>query len=81
MSEEEAVGVVHLDFRKAFDIIFQSILLERMAAHGLERCTVCWVKNWLDVWVQRVVVNGVNIHLDFAGSPGSHAGFESGTGS
>ncbi|KAK4816622.1 hypothetical protein QYF61_019321 [Mycteria americana] len=36
-----------------------SILLEKLAAHGLDGCTLCWVKNWLDGQAQRVVVNGV----------------------
>ncbi|NXW37587.1 RTJK polymerase, partial [Phaetusa simplex] len=36
-----------------------SILLEKLAAHGLDRCTLCWVKNWLDGCAQRAVVNGV----------------------
>ncbi|KAK4830662.1 hypothetical protein QYF61_012542 [Mycteria americana] len=35
------------------------ILLEKLAAHGLDGCTLRWVKNWLDGWAQRVVVNGV----------------------
>ncbi|KAK4828776.1 hypothetical protein QYF61_000801 [Mycteria americana] len=30
-----------------------------LAAHGLDGCTLRWVKNWLDGWAQRVVVNGV----------------------
>jgi len=46
-------------FSKAFDIVSHSILLEKLAAHGLDRCTICWVKNWLDGRAQRVVVNGV----------------------
>ena len=50
------VDVVYLHFSKAFDTVFHSILL---AAHGLDRYTLCWVKNWLDGWAQRVVVNGV----------------------
>ncbi|GAB0207255.1 hypothetical protein GRJ2_003191100 [Grus japonensis] len=37
----------------------ESILLEKLAAHGLDRCTLCWVKNWLDGQAQRVVVNRV----------------------
>ncbi|RMC09808.1 hypothetical protein DUI87_13595 [Hirundo rustica rustica] len=57
----KAVHVVYLDFKssKAFGRVFHSILLEKLAAHGLDRCTVCWVKNWLDGWEQREVVNGV----------------------
>ncbi|GAB0184413.1 mitochondrial enolase superfamily member 1 [Grus japonensis] len=36
-----------------------SILLEKLAAYGLDRCTLRWVTNWLDGRAQRVVVNGV----------------------
>jgi len=34
------------------------ILLEKVAAHGLDGCTLHWVKNWLNGQAQRVVVNG-----------------------
>ncbi|RMB95356.1 hypothetical protein DUI87_28344 [Hirundo rustica rustica] len=54
----KAVHVVYLDFSKTFDTVSHSILLEKLAAHGLDRRTLCWVKNWLHGWVQRVVVNG-----------------------
>ncbi|KAK4815364.1 LOW QUALITY PROTEIN: hypothetical protein QYF61_001352 [Mycteria americana] len=57
--EGKAVDVVYLDFSKAFDTVSHSILLEKLAAHALDRRTLCWVKNWLDGWAQRVVVNGV----------------------
>ncbi|RMC15837.1 hypothetical protein DUI87_08041 [Hirundo rustica rustica] len=33
-------------------------LLDKLAAHGLDRSTLCWVRNWLDGRAQRVVVNG-----------------------
>ncbi|KAK4807160.1 hypothetical protein QYF61_024280 [Mycteria americana] len=56
---DEAVDVVYLDFSKAFDTVSHSILLEKLAAHCLDGRTVRWVKNWLDGWAQRVVVNGV----------------------
>ncbi|KAK4817255.1 hypothetical protein QYF61_005468 [Mycteria americana] len=59
VDEGKAVDVVYLDFSKAFDMVSHSILLEKLAAHGLDGCTLCWVKNWLDGWAQRVVVNGV----------------------
>ena len=41
------VDVVDLDFSKVFDIV-SSTVLERLAARGLDRCTVVWVKNQLD---------------------------------
>ncbi|RMC05684.1 hypothetical protein DUI87_17769 [Hirundo rustica rustica] len=52
-----AVDVVYLDFSKAFDTVSHSILLDRLAACGLDRSTLCCVRNWLDGWAQRVVVN------------------------
>ena len=57
MDEGKAVGVVYLDFSKAFDTVSHSILLEKLAAHGLDGCTLRWIKNWLDGRAQRV--NGV----------------------
>ncbi|KAK4831167.1 hypothetical protein QYF61_015637 [Mycteria americana] len=51
--------VVNIALRKSFDTVLHSILLEKLAAHGLDGLTLCWVKNWLDGWAQRVVVDGV----------------------
>lgn len=47
---ERSIGVVHLDFGKAFDIISHSFLLEKLAAPGMDGCTLPWAKNsgWLD---------------------------------
>jgi len=53
------VGVIDLDFNQAFDTVSHSILLQKQAAHGLDGCTLRWVKNWLDGRAQRVVVNGI----------------------
>ncbi|KAK4822594.1 hypothetical protein QYF61_017326 [Mycteria americana] len=52
VNEGKAVDVAYLNF----NTVSHSILL---AAHGLDRCTLCWVKLWLHGWAQRVVVNGV----------------------
>ena len=59
MDEGKAVDVVYLDFSKAFDTVPHNTLVEKLAAHGLDGCTLCWVKHWLDGRAQRVVVNGV----------------------
>ncbi|RMC06620.1 hypothetical protein DUI87_16058 [Hirundo rustica rustica] len=53
-----AVDVVYLDFSKAFDTVSHSTLLDKLAARGLDRSTLCWVRNWLGGRAQRVVVNG-----------------------
>ncbi|RMC21953.1 hypothetical protein DUI87_02824 [Hirundo rustica rustica] len=54
----KAVDVVYLDFSKAFDTVSHSILLDKLAVHGLDRSTLRWVRNWLDGRAQRVMVNG-----------------------
>jgi len=48
VDEGKAVDVIYLDFSKAFDTLPHSILLEKLAAHGLDGCTLCWIKNWLN---------------------------------
>ncbi|KAK4819260.1 hypothetical protein QYF61_000471 [Mycteria americana] len=59
VDEGKAVDVVYLDFSKAFDRVSHSILLEKLAAHGLDGHMLRWVKHWLDGWAQRVLVNGI----------------------
>ncbi|PKU32336.1 rna-directed dna polymerase from mobile element jockey-like [Limosa lapponica baueri] len=59
VDEGKAVDVVYLDFSRAFDTASYSILLEKLAAHGLDGSTLHWVKNWLEGQAHRVVVNGV----------------------
>jgi len=59
VDEGKAVDVIYLDCSKAFDTVPHSILLEKLAAHVLDGCTLRWVKNRLNGRAQRVVVNAV----------------------
>lgn len=43
----KAVDIVYLEFSKAFETVSHSVL-EKLAAKGLDRCILCWVRNWLD---------------------------------
>ncbi|KAF4794460.1 succinyl-CoA:glutarate-CoA transferase [Turdus rufiventris] len=67
----KALDVLYLDFSKTFDTVPLSILLEKLAAHGLDRTILCWVKNWLDGWAHSVVVNDTesNLWLIISGVP------------
>jgi len=48
VDEGKAVDVIYLDFSNFFDTVPHSILLEKLAAHGLDGCTLYWIKNWLN---------------------------------
>lgn len=56
---EKTLDIVNLDFSKAFGSVSCSILLEKLAIHGLDRYALCWRRAWLDGQVQRVLVSGV----------------------
>ena len=48
VDEGKAVDVFYLDFSKALDTVSHSILLEKLVTHGLDTCTLHWVKaGWL----------------------------------
>ena len=55
----KAVDIVCLDVSKTFDAVSHSIVPEKQAARGLDRYTLCWAKNWLEGWAQRVVADGI----------------------
>ncbi|PKU37005.1 hypothetical protein llap_12690 [Limosa lapponica baueri] len=43
----KAVDIVYLDFGKVFNTVPHIVLLEKLANHGIGKCTLHWVKNWL----------------------------------
>jgi len=45
VDEGGAVDVVHLDLNETLDTVSHRILLEKMAAHGLDGPTLPWVKH------------------------------------
>ena len=49
MDERKADDVVYLDFSKAFDAVFHSILLQKLAVRGLDRYTLGWIRSCLEV--------------------------------
>ncbi|KAJ7402583.1 hypothetical protein BTVI_85029 [Pitangus sulphuratus] len=69
VDEGKSVDVVFLDFGKAFDIVSHSNFHQKLAIHSLDRCIVLWVKNWMDGWAQRVVLNGATSSLVTSGVP------------
>jgi len=58
VDEGKAVDVVYMDFSKAFDKVPHGSLLQKMRRHGIEGDLEVWIRNWLAVRRQRVVVDG-----------------------
>ena len=55
VDEGKAADVVYLDFSKAFDAVPHNILIEKLAAHGLDgrmlhRVKHCWMAGPKELW-------------------------------
>ena len=59
VDEGKTVSVAYLDFSEAFDTVPPNILVEKLAAHSLDGCTLRWVKHWLDDHDSLGPANGV----------------------
>ncbi|GAB0189064.1 mitochondrial enolase superfamily member 1 [Grus japonensis] len=57
VDEGRAVGVVYLDFSKAFDTVSHNILISKLRKCGLDEWSVRWVENWLNGRAQRVGIS------------------------
>src|SRR2546425_5806438 len=52
------VGIIYLDFQKAFDKVPHGKLMRKIRDMKLDNNIVKWIAEWLDGRSQRVVING-----------------------
>ena len=50
------LDVIYLDFQKAFDKVPHKRLLMKLQAHGIDGEILRWIKGWLSLRKQRVIV-------------------------
>lgn len=48
MDKRRAVNLIYLDFSKAFGLIFNNILVDKLVVYGLDRWTTDCVENGLN---------------------------------
>ena len=58
IDEGKSLGVIFLDFSKAFDKVPHKRLLYKIESHGLSSTVAAWIGKWLCDRKQQVVLNG-----------------------
>jgi len=59
MANRGSVDCVHIDFRRAFDLVSHQKLLSKLVAFGISGLQLNWLKVFVSNRVQHVSVNGV----------------------
>ena len=58
IDEGSPVGIIYLDFQKAFDEVPHETLLLKLKAHGIGDGIIDWIEQWLTNRRQHVIVDG-----------------------
>ena len=58
MDKGYSVDVIFLGFRKAFDKVPKTRLLQKLSAHGIEGKVLCWIADFLSDRTMRIMVRG-----------------------
>lgn len=53
-----SVDCLFLDFKKAFDVVPHSLLIEKLEMYNVNSMVVSWIKEYLNLRKQKVVLNG-----------------------
>ena len=64
IDNNEAIDIIYLDFRKAFDTVPHARLINKLKAYGIEGSLLQWISSFLSQRKQRVRVNAA--HSDFS---------------
>ena len=47
INDNKTIGVIFLDFRKAFDVVYHEILLKKLQTYGFGSCSLKWFSSYL----------------------------------
>ena len=58
MDQQKQVDLIVVDFSKAFDVVPRQRLLTKLARYGIQGDVHRWIRSWLTLHTQSVVVDG-----------------------
>ena len=61
LNDNNLIGLLALDFRKAFDILNHEVLLKKLSLYGCNKLAVTWFKSYLTNRVQSVKIEDVSL--------------------